>query len=95
MPKQTIEIDVPDGYELIKPATYIKDCYGSDAIIIIAELKKKEPKFIEVRSFLWKDQDGNIHPKILTKMEHDAIGYLEKIELFIKWIDDDWRKVYV
>ena len=68
MPKQTIEIDVPEGYEIdliSKPALNPgKEIPHFD---ITVYLKEKEPEFIEVREYLAKVDDIGICYRVDTR----------------------------
>lgn len=93
MPKQMIEIDVPDGYEFNSefPGT---DENGDFAERIIVILKKKEPKFIEVRDYLITTHDGITIHVSAQKGISDIKAIEEHID-FTRWIDHDWRKVEI
>lgn len=87
--KQTIEIDVPDGYEL--NVFYHQFCV-EELGVIEYRFKKKEPEFIEVRDYLCKSVSGNY--LIVTK---NKLGFLDDEKLppdAIKWLGD-WRKVQI
>ena len=87
MPKQTIEIDVPEGYEVVDPASHFidGDCY-------IMHIKKKEHEFIEVREYFLKC-DGIVKKGVINKTDSYGAENVESLPDFFKWIDEDWRKV--
>lgn len=54
----------------------------------------KEKKFIEVRDYLLKTLDGEIFKATANKKFND-IKYIEDMNTFVRWLDDDWRKVEI
>lgn len=88
MPKQTIEIDVPEGYE-IGEIQRIGDTHS------LIYFKKKEPKYIEVREYLFIYGDGHILIGTVQKDLGDDAATRESSPHFIRWIDNDWRKIYI
>lgn len=87
MPKQTIEIDVPEGYE-IGETQRIGDTHS------LIYFKKKEPEFIEIRAYLVKtDHDGLVYCSV--QKGWDIPELVAKQESFVKWLDQDWRKVEI
>lgn len=87
MPKQTIEIDVPEGYE-IGEIQRIGDTHS------LIYFKKKEPEYIEVREFLARAYDGVVVHYSAQKGISNTKS-IEESTSFIRWIDQDWRKVEI
>ena len=89
MPKRMIEIDVPEGYEIVEPTSHIidGDCY-------IMHIKKIGHEFIEVREYFLKC-DGIVKKGVLNKNEAYGAEDVESHPDFFKWIDVNWRKVDV
>ena len=54
----------------------------------------KEKQFIEVRDYLVKTLDGEIFKATANKKFND-IKHLEGVNNFVRWLDDDWRKVEI
>lgn len=96
MAKQTIEIDVPDGYDIdnVLLCTSLMSDDNRDQFYRV-QFKNKEPEFIEVREFLRKTYDGILHADSITNGHHCTPDEAEKLVSFIKWIDKDWRKVEI
>lgn len=90
MPKQTIEIDVPEGRKIrVSQTDYV------DFIQVNIYLEKKEPELIEVRDYLFMSKLGH---GVMAGVAQRNMESLEEIETdmdFIKWIDKDWRKVEI
>lgn len=85
--KQMIEIDVPDGREVDK----ITEVCGTGVYILF---KKKEPEFIEIRAYLVKtDYDGLVYCSVQKWWDTPELA--AKHESFVKWLDQDWRKVEI
>lgn len=93
MAKRMIEIDVPDGMEPCDPITYT-DQYGEISTTLI-QLKKKEPAFIEVRECLYMSKTSNGVKMDIAQKGIDDITAYEERDNFIRWVDKDWRKVYI
>lgn len=96
MPKQTIEIDVPEGYEQIPvycpPATAISE----DEIAVTVYFKKKEPEFIEVREyFAMCGKALTVGVTIIGCPKHSQPEEIEKYGNFVRWIDKEPRKVEI
>lgn len=91
MTKQTIEIDVPDGWEFDSTHTTIFD-NEPDVLVF---LKKKEPEFIEVREYLYRGVLGQVICSSIQKNLDQEIATIGSSPNFIKWIDQDWRKIYI
>ena len=91
MPKQQIEINVPEGME-VNDIEIINDL-GSTMDIRV-HLKKGESKSIEIRDYLCRLVDGRIVAATVTK-EFGTVEQVESNPYFLKWIDHDWRKVEV
>lgn len=51
-------------------------------------------KFIEVRDYLFKTRDGGIFKATANKNFND-IKHIEDMNNFVRWLDDDWRKVEI
>ena len=90
--KQTIEIDVPDGYDPV--ITPFSDTYGNPATVLI-NFKKKEPEFIDVREYIAKAQCGEFYMDVLNKIQKLTPEEIESCESFVRWIDQTWRKVEI
>lgn len=92
--KQTIEIDVPDGYE-VGSSIYL--CTYRDTQDIRIFLKKKEPEYIEVRQCLYRSGfDETLIDTIYRNKGHVECDMLKRYGVnFIKWLDQDWRKVEI
>lgn len=88
-----IEIDVPDGMEPCDPITYT-DQYGEISTTLI-QFKKKEPAFIEVRECLYMSKIGNGVKMGIAQKGIDDITEYEEQDNFLRWVDKDWRKVYI
>ena len=89
--KQMIEIDVPDGYEFSSEFQGT-DENGNFAERIIVILKKKEPKYIEVREYLYVNLVGDSLVGV-----HNRMGLPDDERLprgAIRWLGD-WRKVEI
>lgn len=86
--KQMIEIDVPEGYEFAE-AQRIGDRHS------LIHFKKKEPEFIEVRDYLSKCHDGTLIKMTLNSYEFDIAKGIESQSTFIRWIDNEPRKVEI
>lgn len=98
MPKQTIEIDVPEGYELVQVNNQYRDTdpvTGEETLELILAIRKKEPEFIEVREYLFTGWAGNILLETIQKDLGDNAATIESSPHFIRWIDNDWRKIYI
>lgn len=54
----------------------------------------KEKKFIEVRDYLYETRAGDFRKRTVHKKFSD-IEDPESAEGFIRWLDDDWRKVEI
>ena len=96
MTKQTIEIDVPEGYEidLISKST-LNPGKEIPYFDITVYLKKEELKYIEVREYLFIYGDGHILIGTVQKDLGDDAATRESSPHFIRWIDNDWRKIYI
>lgn len=98
MTKQTIEIDVPEGYELVQVNNQYRSndpVTGEETLELILAIRKKEPEFIEVREYLHKGRQGYVlHNSIQRNFGPDAAS-IESMPHFITWLDDDWRKIYI
>lgn len=96
--KQTIEIDVPEGYELVQVNSQYYDIDpmpGEETLELLIAIREKEPKYIDVREYLFTGGAGNI---LLGTVQKDLKGNAATIESsphFIRWIDNDWRKIYI
>lgn len=101
MTKQTIEIDVPEMYKLGFHNNNCNQYYGIDPrtgeemLKLILAIKEKELEFIEVREYLFTGWAGNILLETIQKDLGDNAATIESSPHFIKWIDDDWRKIYI
>lgn len=98
MTKQTIEIDVPKGYELVgvnNQYCYIDPVTDEETLELLIAIRKKEPEFIEVREYLHKGSDGYILHNSIQKNLHQKAADIEALSHFIKWLDEDWRKIYI
>lgn len=96
MTKQTIEIDVPDEYDIdnVLLCTSLM-CDDNRDQFYRVQFKKKEPEYIEVREFLSKKRDGRLYLDSITNGHHCTPEEAEKLPGFVRWIDDDWRKIYI
>lgn len=54
----------------------------------------KEKQFIEVRDYLLKTLNGEIF-KATANKKFNEIKYIEDMNNFVRWLDDDWRKVEI
>lgn len=98
MTKQTIEIDVPEGYELVQVNNQYYDIdpmTGEETLELLIAIREKEPEFIEVREYLHKGSNGYILHNSIQKNLHQKAADIEALPHFIKWIDQDWRKIYI
>lgn len=86
--KQTIEIDVLEGYKIGEIQKL-----ANPGVIIYFE--KKEPEFIEVREFLFRSRQGSCVMVGVAQKGFESIEDREADKSFIKWIDQDWRKVEI
>ena len=88
--KKTIEIDVPDGYEIAgKCGTYD---YDKKTWWVTINFKKKEPKFVEVRDYLVKF--GNrVELRVILREDYH-VARVDLDSYFIRWTSD-WRKVEI
>ena len=95
MPKQTIEIDVPEGYEIDFIAKSASP-QGKEIpyLDITVYFIKKEPEFIEVREYLHRSDIYVLHNSIQKDL-HQKASDIESLPGFIRWIDEDWRKIYI
>lgn len=96
MTKQTIEIDVPEGYE-VDYHSQGGQYYTTDgsSIDITVNLKQKEREYIEVREYLHKGSNGYVLHNSIQKNLYQKASDIESLPHFIKWLDDDWRKIYL
>lgn len=97
MTKQTIEIDVPKGYELVQVNNQyriIDPVTGEETLELVLAIRKKEPEFIEVREYLHRSGLYVLHNSIQKDL-HQKASAIESLPGFIRWIDDDWRKIYI
>ena len=96
--KQTIEIDVPDGYELVQVNNQYHDIdprTGEEMLKLILAIKEKELEFIEVREYLFVYREGRVLLGTVQKDLGDNAATRESSPHFIRWVDDDWRKIYI
>ena len=94
--KQTIEIDVPEGHE-IESVKLCPEAFGDKSglnRLAIVKIKKKEPEYIEVREYIFKN-DNVAMLGILNKSAIHTTGDIEEMEGFVSWRDQDWRKVEI
>lgn len=93
MPKQAVEIevDIPGGMEV----DYFTQSPGARTAKL--HLKEREPEFIEVRDFLIKfgTGTGTIVPGVIVKGYGDSAEQAEADPRFLRWVDKDWRRVYI
>lgn len=90
--EQMIKIDVPEGYEVGGKCEYYDSCTKKQWITLY--LIKKEPEFIEIRAYLVKtDHDGLVYCSV--QKGWDTPELVAKQESFVKWLDQDWRKVEI
>ena len=92
MPKQQIEIDVPEGYEVERVGTL--SCYD-DKKYKCVYFKPKQPEFIEVREYLVKTVCNRFILESVTKNLTRSPEQAELSPGFLKWLDHDWRKVEI
>jgi len=98
MTKQTIEIDVPKCYELVQVNNQYRindPVTGEETLELILAIRKKEHEFIEVREYLNKGSNGYILHNSIQKNLHQKAADIESLPGFIKWLDEDWRKIYI
>lgn len=96
MTKQTIEIDVPEGYEIdLISKSALNPGKEIPYFDITVYLKKKEPEFIEVREYLYRGVLGQVICSSIQKNLDQEIATIGSSPNFIKWLDEDWRKIYV
>jgi hypothetical protein len=55
----------------------------------------KEKKYIEVKDYLYEKYDGTIRKATAHKDDTNQADILIGCNTFIRWLDDDWRKVEV
>lgn len=91
MAKQTIEIDVPEGYEIVNQIINTPKCHVLPVNFILG---KKDPEYIEVREFLGRAYDGVVVHYSAQKGISNTKD-IEESTSFIRWIDQDWRKVEI
>lgn len=95
MTKQTIEIDVPEGYEIdLISKSALNPGKEIPHFDITVYLKKKGPEFIEVREYLHRSDIYVLHNSIQKDL-HQKASDIESLPGFIRWIDEDWRKIYI
>lgn len=92
--KQQIEIDVPDGFE-VDSVVSLCSLYEDEAEDIRVFFKKKQPEFIEVRTYLYKNSTGLVPASICKDERYNNPGKIEGMQDFVKWLDPDWRQVEV
>lgn len=91
MPKQMIEIDVPEGMEIDTVHEVLPSRFSCDYTV---QFKKKEPKYIEVREYLITTHDGvTVHHSAQKGISN--IKLIEESTNFMRWIDKDWRNVKI
>lgn len=66
-----------------------------DDFDITVYLKKKEPEYLEVREYLHNGSYGYVLHNSIQKNLHQKASDIESLPHFIKWLDDDWRKIYI
>lgn len=97
--KQTIEIDVPDGYEIDFADLYegvFEDKSGAGAKRAYVQFKKKDPEYIECRSYLYRNlATKKIVIETTQSIDEEAIKHYEKSKGFIRWVDKEPRKIYI
>lgn len=95
MPKQTIEIDVPEEYEVDNVLLCTSLMSSSLNQIYCVQFKKKGPEYMEVREFLHRTHDGRLYVDSITNGHHCTPEEAEKFHGFVRWVDSDWRKVEI
>lgn len=90
MPEQMIKIDVPEGCKISVSQTNY-----ADFIQVNIYLEEKEPQYIEVREYLMKDGGGRIYHNSTTRDWGNAPADVERSKFFVRWLDQDWRKVEI
>ena len=98
MTKQTIEIDVPEGYELVQVNNQYHDIdpiTSEEKLKRLLAIKKKEPEYLEVREYLHSGSNGYVLHNSIQKNLHQKASDIESLPGFIRWVDDDWRKIYI
>jgi len=93
MPKQMIEIDVPEGSEIDIIAREC-DSFGRHSYTQII-FKKKEPEFIEVKECLVRLDDGKYKAVTIVKGSPLPAEHMGQDRSFHRWVDTSWRKVYI
>lgn len=96
MTKQTIEIDVPDGHDIdnVLLCTSLMGDDNRDQFYRV-QFKKKEPEYLEVREYLHSGSNGYVLHNSIQKNLHQKASDIESLPGFIRWVDDDWRKIYI
>lgn len=95
--KQTIEIDVPDGYDIdnVLLRTSLMSDDNRDQFYRV-QSKKKEPEYLEVRDYLAFDYKGIPVKLTLNTDELHLAGAIESDDrVFIRWIDKEPRRVEI
>lgn len=90
MPKQTITINVPDDKEIDWDMVKRNN---SETPLSIYVIYFKDREYIEVREYL-----NNSFRGVLHHSAQKGLSDIKKIEEgtdFIRWIDQDWRKVEI
>lgn len=89
MPKQTIEIDVPEGMD-------ISEIGFTSTPAVVIHFKKKEPEFIEIRTYLYKNSTGIVPASICASDgRYRTPSKIESEPDFHSWVDLNWRKVKI
>ena len=87
---------MPEGYEIdLVSKSALNPGKEIPYFDITVYLKKKEPKFIEVREYLHKGSHGYVLHNSIQKNLGQKAADIEALSHFIKWLDEDWRKIYI
>jgi len=92
MPKQTIEVEVPEGYEFSESKEIGFGNLGAPYIDVRLFYKKKQPQVVEYKNYLSYGTDGTT---ILVFCATRGSSNPESYPGFIRWIETEWQRVEV
>lgn len=95
--QQQIKIDVPDDTEVDTSQRLQYACnpfHKQGYIDIRVYLKGKEPEYIEVRDYLYQDENGDYEPGVLRIQSTFDENTTESFSGFVRWLGPK-RKVEI